>query len=444
MTPVLLIALALASSVNDRSPGYSGGPLSAAACFPDDIFLGFGDGATASCGDEPYYEGYNSAGQFEMWSLDCDGIATACAWVLVVDGTDDVVFSGDGTFTGDVGAVGGNFSGDIGAVNATFTADIGAVNGSFSADIDAVNADLSGLATATGGVTVDADNTPICVGASGTGDLCIDMDGTDGQIDCPTCGVVTANVPLATDGLIYPAGGGAFGCVLGDESIPSTLAAGVEQSVEFCWAGKPAFKMQIEPDGAGDLQNSSFHFYGAEGEGLYWNETHTTAAKTSAGGSGATLTLVGTSTLTWLLDATTEYIYFDSEMHSDWDGASDVVVMAMVAIDTIETASDVIEAEIICEYHSEHDDIDTSTKTQTRSVNHSIGAVTAQGSAHMLTFILDWDLGGNVIEATDMLHCRFRLDAQTNINSVWYMASTVKYRTAHPAIEIVGAFPTEG
>ena len=140
MIPTFLIALALGIPVDDRSPGYSGGPLSVAACFPDDVFLGFGDGATASCGDEPYYEGYNSSGQFEMWSLDCDGIATACAWVSVVNGTDDPVFSGD-----------------VGAVNATLSGDLGAVGGTFSGDVGAVNGAFSGTGTATGGLIVDSD-----------------------------------------------------------------------------------------------------------------------------------------------------------------------------------------------------------------------------------------------------------------------------------------------
>jgi hypothetical protein len=181
----------------------------------------------------------------------------------------------------------------------------------------------------------------------------------------------------------------------------------------------------------------------SSGDGRYWQEFHVDASKAQPGAAGATLTVVNTATLVWLLDATTEYLYFGADVHDEWDGASDVIVEASVAPDAAETADDIIEAEVVCEYYADHEDMDTDEKTQTRTVNHDIGSATAAGTVHELIFVLDYDLADNVIEAEDILNCRFRLDGQTNINSVWFLSANIKYRTASPAIEI-GTFPSEG
>jgi len=68
--------------------GFTGGTITTNLHLLDDIQLQFGD-------DVDYWQSYDSAGtQFEIWSADCDGIGTNCAWLRVQDGNDDVIFSG--------------------------------------------------------------------------------------------------------------------------------------------------------------------------------------------------------------------------------------------------------------------------------------------------------------------------------------------------------------
>ncbi len=178
----------------------------------------------------------------------------------------------------------------------------------------------------------------------------------------------------------------------------------------------------------------------------WWIEYHLPAHSVSPGASGATLTVLNTSSLVYLLNATNEYIYFDADVHHDWNEVTDLVVNVLVALENAETANDIIEAELIVEYFTDHDDMTTGFKTQTRTVNHSIGTDTAAGTLHDLTFILDHDLASNVIEQSDVLKFRFRLDSVASVPGVHFLAAYVKYvaRDDWQADKVTGAFPTEG
>jgi hypothetical protein len=187
-------------------------------------------------------------------------------------------------------------------------------------------------------------------------------------------------------------------------------------------------------------------YFDTSGTGRFWQEFHLCANTASPGGSGATATVINTATLAYLLDANTEYLYFEVDVHDDWDAASDMVVEVEVALATAETANDIINAEVVAEYHGEHEDIDTAVKTQTRTINHDITSDNAQGIKHKLTFILDYDLASNVIEQEDSLHLRFRLDSVgggTDVGSVHFLQMNIKYRTAKPQL-IFDSFPAEG
>lgn len=178
----------------------------------------------------------------------------------------------------------------------------------------------------------------------------------------------------------------------------------------------------------------------------WWREFHLPASSISPGASGATLTVINTASITYLLNATNEYLYFDSDVHSDWNAVSDIVVNVLVALENAETANDTIEAELIAEYFTDHDDMDTGFKTQTRTVNHSIGTETAAGTLHELVFVLDHDLASNVIERGDTIKYRFRLDSVASVPGVYFVGAHVKYisRDDWQAEKFTGAFPTEG
>ncbi|KKL06814.1 hypothetical protein LCGC14_2592270, partial [marine sediment metagenome] len=162
--------------------------------------------------------------------------------------------------------------------------------------------------------------------------------------------------------------------------------------------------------------------YDDAGNGAYWRKDHAKASAVSPGGSGATEAIINTATYVWLLDANTEYLYFCTDIHDDWDGASDVVVELTVALSGDETANDVIQAEVVAEYVGDHGDIDTGIRTQTRTINHDVVSDNNQGDTHEMTFILDHDLGSHEIAAGDHLSLRFRLDVAGgagNVAAVW-------------------------
>ena len=178
----------------------------------------------------------------------------------------------------------------------------------------------------------------------------------------------------------------------------------------------------------------------------WWKETHLPASAVSPGASGASLVVLNTSSLVYLLNATNEYLYFDTDIHADWNAVSDIVVIIIVGLENAETSNDTIEAELIAEYFGDHDDMTTGFKTQTRSVNHNIGSDTAAGTLHDLTFVLNYDEASNVIEREDHIKFRFRLDSVASVSGVHFLCAHVQYivRDDWQAEKFTGAFPTEG
>lgn len=180
-----------------------------------------------------------------------------------------------------------------------------------------------------------------------------------------------------------------------------------------------------------------------DGTCLWWHEHHAAAEEISPGGSGATFLVGGSvpATTYWLLDATDEFLYFGSEIHTDWDGNSDIPWQILVALDEAETASDTINATLNCSYSNDHDNMDTA-HTQTRSVDHNIGGLNAAGDQHELWFLLDHDLGGQEVAPSDRIACRFYLDSVASVVAVRVIGARMVYRTCYPH-QAVGTFPTE-
>lgn len=180
---------------------------------------------------------------------------------------------------------------------------------------------------------------------------------------------------------------------------------------------------------------------------LWKKEYHAAANSISPGASGATLNVggPGSATLYYLLDATTEYLYVNSDIHNDWDASSDIIIEARVALNADETANDIIQAEVISEYVGEHEDMDIS-KTQTRSIDHNITTDNLAGAVHEMIFLIDYDLASNVVEVNDILSLRFRLDSVgggTDVAAVRFLTLNIYYRACTPSITM-GSFPSEG
>ena len=182
-----------------------------------------------------------------------------------------------------------------------------------------------------------------------------------------------------------------------------------------------------------------------DGDELFWNRHHVQAGAAGTFGSGATQHAEG-ATAYWLLNLTTEFAFFDADISDDWDGATDVWVKVRVALDGAEDADDDIDATLVTDYYGDHEDMNTAFKTQTRSVDHDIGAFNAAGSVHDLWFQLDWDLGSNVIQVDDLLNFKFYLDdivTGTPVIAVRFLGADILYRTKKPN-PIYSGDPTEG
>ena len=193
--------------------------------------------------------------------------------------------------------------------------------------------------------------------------------------------------------------------------------------------------------------NGPIDVYDSAGDGAYWREFHIPASKIEPAAAGATPTVINSATFVYLLNADTEYLYFGTDIHDDWDESSDIIIEIQVALSGAETADDVIQAEIVAEYVGEHEDINTGVKTQTRSIDHDIGALAGAGDVHHLAFVLDYDLESHVVQVDDNLSLRFRLDVvggAGNVAAVWLKGANIKYRTSKPQLETSGTFPTEG
>ena len=296
--------------------------------------------------------------------------------------------------------------------------------------------------TATGGLIANSDTNGLCLGAVAA--TCTDWKQNFDGVDCQnTCdGDLVQNSPMVVGPTRYLPKDSSMGGALD----MNATAGGAGDPRGYCLNGGNNCVQRVywESDGGVGTQTHSLRAFDVNGDGMYWREFHAPAAKSSPGGSGATLVVVNTSTLVWLLDATTEFLYFSADVHADWDGASDIVVEVTVALDAAETNGDDIEAEVVCEYAGEHDDMDTNVRTQTRTVNHDIGTDSEQGKKHELIFIIDWDLASHTIVVHDEVECRFRLDAQTTVNSVWFFQADLRYRTSKPERETGGTFPSEG
>ncbi|MDD2869690.1 hypothetical protein [Neomegalonema sp.] len=139
-------------------------------------------------------------------------------------------------------------------------------------------------------------------------------------------------------------------------------------------------------------------------------EYHASANKINPGGSGATLTVLN-AILSYLCDATNEYLYCTSDIHNDWIGNSDPTCYVTGYLTNAETAGDSIHGEVRFDYGTAGDAAN-AYKTQTVSVDYLLPAAT-QYYTVTVPFTLNYDLVDNVLEAEDIVSIRFRLDNVT-------------------------------
>jgi hypothetical protein len=241
--------------------------------------------------------------------------------------------------------------------------------------------------------------------------------------------------PNDGDTAILVAGATAMTITPGSDKDATLLEVGVTGTPTMIWDESDD---ELETDRIVAMQAS-------DGNGALFRHYSASAGAVSPGGSGATLTDAN-NVIYYELDANTEYLYFNVDV-GGWDGNSDIVVEIYVALHSGETADEDINAELSCDYMGDHEDIDTSYKTQTRTINHDIGSYIAAGTIHKLTFVLNEDLASNNIDNGDILACSFRLDdvsaPATMVEDIRFLHVDYIWRTAYAHTAYPGTMPTE-
>lgn len=167
---------------------------------------------------------------------------------------------------------------------------------------------------------------------------------------------------------------------------------------------------------------------------LYRRYYHIPLGTSNPGSSGATWTDASANTTGgWRLDAAGETIRGGTDIHSDWDGASDMKVEVRFAVMVAGSgAGDTVDLRLICYYNGVGD---TATKTQTVEVATTVGAA-AQYKVFTATFTIDYNPVGALVDAGDHLSFYLNLETDTSeVDDVIILGMSFSYLTTHLGIE---------
>ena len=163
---------------------------------------------------------------------------------------------------------------------------------------------------------------------------------------------------------------------------------------------------------------------------------HASLFSSSPGASGATFTDADGNTIGgWQLNAAGELLRFQFDIHSDWDGASDM--KAHIHFDTNAdngggAGGDTVDVKMVFYYKGTGDIV---TKTQTVEVATVIGTV-AQYTNFSVAFTFDWDASSNVIEAGDHITGVMNLETDTSeVDDIIVTDISFQYNKTNVGIE---------
>ena len=169
---------------------------------------------------------------------------------------------------------------------------------------------------------------------------------------------------------------------------------------------------------------------------LYRRYYHMDLSSVNPGGSGATWTPPDANTIGgWQLDAVGEVLYIGADIHSDWDGASDIDVEVYFEINGASSENDTVDLKLVCYYKGQ---AETVTKTQTLEVATNVGdgGVKAQYTSFEAEFTINYDEASNVVEAGDIFHFILNLETDTSeVDDIIVNAASLYYHTTHIGIE---------
>lgn len=169
---------------------------------------------------------------------------------------------------------------------------------------------------------------------------------------------------------------------------------------------------------------------------LYRRYYHTALASTNPGASGATWTAPGANSIGgWQLDAAGEVLYLNTDVHSDWDGATDLHLEVRFEVNVNNTGglvSDTVDLKAAIYYKGL---TETVTKSQTVEVATVVGQ-SAQYKQFEADFTIDWDYALNVVEVGDTIRVILNLETDTSeVDNIIVNDASFYYSTTHVGIE---------
>lgn len=159
---------------------------------------------------------------------------------------------------------------------------------------------------------------------------------------------------------------------------------------------------------------------------------HLTVGGFDPGASGATWTNPDANTTGgWQLNAVGETLIAGTDIHADWDAASDIIVDISFALNASGNPNDTVDLKLVAYYNGIGD---TATKTQTVEV-----ATTTDGTQYKVykaTFTIDHDKVDNVVDVGDTLTFALNLETDTSeIDNIIVLHGSFYYNTTHLGIE---------
>ena len=169
---------------------------------------------------------------------------------------------------------------------------------------------------------------------------------------------------------------------------------------------------------------------------LYRRYYHMAIAAFDPGAAGATWVPPDGNTIGgWQLDADTELLYFGADVHSDWDGTSDLTVEIKFDIRGASSENDTVDLKLVCYYKGT---AETATKTQTVEVATNVGdgGVKAQWTSFSVDFTIDEDLASHNVDPGDVFHFILNLETDTSeVDDITINSASLYYNTTHIGIE---------
>ena len=154
----------------------------------------------------------------------------------------------------------------------------------------------------------------------------------------------------------------------------------------------------------------------------------------SPGASGATFVPPDVNrTGGWQLDTDTEYVYGESVIHGDWDGATDPFIQVHFTINTAgANAADTCDWVVEFYYKGDGED---ECKRQTVEGAKTVGTA-SQYTQFSIDIPLNWDLVDNVLQEDDTIGVRFNLETDTSeVDDVTITNVSFQYKTSHLGME---------